>query len=475
VITSGLPLKRQKSRIRRAYARVPVVVVAAALLSGCGIAADSGMFSDLISPRPLPRESSKITDQAFGKLAQGHFREAASLFDDALRLNPRDVHALLGRALVYQHFGQTTQARAAYESLLTLRPDEHNRAIVLADMTPQPVMEIARTNLDLLDGADIAKDLHRGAGMPERTQSADGSAAPMVSRTSYQSPQMAALQGTRMADAPSRGNLSPAERNIAKRFQIMARLRDEGLVTPAEFAARRRVNLGALLPYSQPPGPLGLDRDVPSGDQISARLQAIGRALEMRAITVEQHTAERSMIVDGLLPAHPRTVANPPLPPKGLMQAAARIGELEYLKEARIITPKEYTKERNAIEVAIRSTQPTQVASANPASSAPAAPAPQQQAKAPAAPPPASHLGVHLASFRTEAAARKAWPKLRRAYGNILASLRPEVSRVDLGPGKGIFYRLKAGPLPNQAAVERLCHTLISRRQYCQSTVFNGG
>jgi hypothetical protein len=63
---------------------------------------------------------------------------------------------------------------------------------------------------------------------------------------------------------------------------------------------------------------------------------------------------------------------------------------------------------------------------------------------------------------------------LRRAHSQLLANLKPEVTRIDLGPGKGVFYRLKAGPLPNQAAVQRLCRSLKARRQYCEPAFVGG-
>ena len=52
----------------------------------------------------------------------------------------------------------------------------------------------------------------------------------------------------------------------------------------------------------------------------------------MRAITVGQHSAERTMILDALLPSAPVVVANPGAPPKGLMEAADAVRRLEKLK-----------------------------------------------------------------------------------------------------------------------------------------------
>ena len=45
---------------------------------------------------------------------------------------------------------------------------------------------------------------------------------------------------------------------------------------------------------------------------------------------------------------------------------------------------------------------------------------------------------------------------------------KAEIARVNLGRGKGVFYRLVAGPLKNDADVKRVCRQLKSRRQYCE-------
>ena len=85
---------------------------------------------------------------------------------------------------------------------------------------------------------------------------------------------------------PAIGKFAGGDANAISRFATIRALRDQGLITQQEFNARRRANLGALLPLSAPPPSAGLDRPVPSTEQITGRLRAIGRALEMRAISV---------------------------------------------------------------------------------------------------------------------------------------------------------------------------------------------
>ena len=57
---------------------------------------------------------------------------------------------------------------------------------------------------------------------------------------------------------------------------------------------------------------------------------------------------------------------------------------------------------------------------------------------------------MHLASYRSQEAADRGWTQLRRAHRSLLDNLKAEISRVDLGPGKGIFWRVKAGPFKDE-------------------------
>ena len=51
----------------------------------------------------------------------------------------------------------------------------------------------------------------------------------------------------------------------------------------------------------------------------------------------------------------------------------------------------------------------------------------------------------------------RGWTRLRRIFPSVLANLRPEVSRVNLGRGKGVFFHLIVGPVKNHAEAQRAC------------------
>lgn len=129
-------------------------------------------------------------------------------------------------------------------------------------------------------------------------------------------------------------------------------------------------------------------------------------------------------------------------------------------------------------------------AAVEPAPEAPATPAPEpvvvapsvpveEQAPIPAPkpvvqPPPAptataaplAGFRIQLAALRSRADAEAAWRRLKRANGDLLGALEAEVARVDLAD-KGIFYRLRAGPLASAAKAGALCARLKARNLDC--------
>ena len=452
-------------------ARLILAAATLAIVGGVSACAPLGQ-SNLLKPSfwsGSPLKENVEAELGLAELAKGNYVTAEGHFRTALEVNPQDLDALVGAGILYQNTGQETKAREMYEAILALRPPRTRQFVVWNNVATRPISEIASVNLALLDSGQVMAGLERGAPAGQLDAggaSAMAPAAPMSDARDRESmvPPMAAgspgvprsVSGAAVADTPM---LAGADANIVSRFKTLRALRDEGLITAEEYAARRQANIGALLPLSSPPPAAGLGRPVPSTEQITGRLRAIGRALEMRAMSVGQHAAERSMIVDALMPAAPVSVAGPTPPPQGLMEAADSVRRLEQLRDAGYISSDEYTRERTAIE---RAMQPPATAAAPP----PKAPAPEAEVTEVATGP-----AVHLASYRSRRQADRGWTILRRSHRSLLEGLRPEVSEVDLGPGKGLFYRLKAGPVASRPAAEALCRALRLRRQYCQPTI----
>lgn len=86
--------------------------------------------------------------------------------------------------------------------------------------------------------------------------------------------------------------------------------------------------------------------------------------------------------------------------------------------------------------------------------------------------PVAGTVGLHLASFRTPEQADLGWSQILAANGDVLASLRSRIVEVDHGADTGVFFEVRAGPLPNEAAAHAACDALIACGLYCATLPF---
>ena len=66
----------------------------------------------------------------------------------------------------------------------------------------------------------------------------------------------------------------------------------------------------------------------------------------------------------------------------------------------------------------------------------------------------------------SEQGAMGEWSRLVGTNKDALGGLTPSVARVDLGE-KGVYFRLRAGPLADRAAAESLCATLSAQNVGC--------
>ena len=433
-------------------------------LSSCGGAFNSQLFQESFWAGG-PTSGNSSAEIGLGELAKGNYIEAEKRFQTALKKNQQDVHALLGLGMLYQNNGLTTRARQMYEALLAIRPDEEEQFIVWKSLETRSISEIASVNLALIESGGVLTSMGRSGDsrIPSSSPPVSGAQVPsaMTARTVKEKPISQAS-----VDDASVSRLAEANSNVVSRFQTLIALRDQGLVTTQDFKARRQANIGALLPLSSPPPASGLDRPVPSTQQISGRLRAIARGLEMRAISIAQHASERSMILDALMPSAPISVANPGKPPQGLLQAADSVRWLEQLRESGLITSDEYARERAAIEEHISPAAPKiGTVLSVPSSSV-------QKDKVALKQKTGPQPGVHLASYKSRKDAERGWAQLRRAHKLELATLKSNISETRLG-AKGVYFRLKAGPTTDKTAAEELCKQLKKRRQFCEVTLIN--
>jgi cell division septation protein DedD len=110
---------------------------------------------------------------------------------------------------------------------------------------------------------------------------------------------------------------------------------------------------------------------------------------------------------------------------------------------------------------AIQTAQPQQLPAA-PSGKAP------QQAPGASKPVAAKAVGIRLqlGSLRSEEAARQEWERIKHKNADLLGSLSASPIRADLGD-KGIYYRIRTGPVADPASAERICGELKQRSIGC--------
>ncbi|MHA1598250.1 MAG: SPOR domain-containing protein [Alphaproteobacteria bacterium] len=74
---------------------------------------------------------------------------------------------------------------------------------------------------------------------------------------------------------------------------------------------------------------------------------------------------------------------------------------------------------------------------------------------------------VQLAAVRSEEQAIQEWRRLQKKNNDLLGSYSLSVVRADLGPEKGVYYRLRAGPIAGEDVAKALCQNLVERKVAC--------
>lgn len=82
---------------------------------------------------------------------------------------------------------------------------------------------------------------------------------------------------------------------------------------------------------------------------------------------------------------------------------------------------------------------------------------------------------LQLGSLRSEEDARIEWQRLRDGHPALLAKFDPTILRADLGPRRGVFHRLRVGPLRDVAEADALCRELTARGVACFTVDPAGG
>ena len=108
---------------------------------------------------------------------------------------------------------------------------------------------------------------------------------------------------------------------------------------------------------------------------------------------------------------------------------------------------------------------------AAPAGQATPEPAPESAPESPPESPPGpaseqTTYGIHLASFSSDANARRSWTLLQAQYPDLLDGKTLALRSVEV-EDRGIFVRVIAVPYADSSAAQAVCRDLQRRSQYC--------
>lgn len=448
-----------------------LAVSLAAALAGCGVINDPRGFTDAVMKSPLLDDDS--SERAMTALTRGEYGTAERLAIGALRRNPKDPFALYTAGMVYQATGRYDLARQYYEVIIANRPQVTITTPSQGGPQIRSLVDVAQANLLVVDrmlGRTVAGSAVR-SGRPSdvspqnfEPMSPQGASRGMVAAEPLGEPGM----GPSSASSMSPRGATQAETNVATRFRTLRRLLDEGLITPDEHSRRRNTNLGALLPYSaKAPPAQGLERPGPTEEQVVDRLRALAVALESRALSPAEHGAERLAILDALLPAEPRKVDLPVLPPKDVMEAATAVGRVERLRASNLVSAEEAKREKAAVEKVLDTQLARQPVTGT------ASGLRQGSANGSGAKPSTGGgtPGVSLGTAKTEEAARDTWEKIKGKFPEELGGINATFPKIDQGE-RGTRWRIVAGPMKNRADAAKLCKVLKLHRQSCEATSY---
>jgi len=74
---------------------------------------------------------------------------------------------------------------------------------------------------------------------------------------------------------------------------------------------------------------------------------------------------------------------------------------------------------------------------------------------------------IQVGAVRSRDAARQEWNRIKGRCGALLDGFQPDIVRADLGPPRGVYYRLHIGPIVEPQDAESLCDALSGRGVNC--------
>ncbi len=286
---------------------------------------------------------------------QGHFDEADDHIREALHDNKKNEIAMLVGALVSEKTNRPNRARQFYEDILLYNGNELS---VLGATTPEPqkITEIARKRLRQLNLSQNKLIIEDSAGNKVFNISNEAS---VKNGTKAMEEALFIRQkhiGQKSAaEAKADRNaidvlFDDGEKNTISRFIILKELAENDLITKDEFLRARQANIGGLLPLTKNPPSSQVVKPVPTAGIIIDRINALKSAVEDRAISAKEFSAERNLIIEAVLPPHPSQRLKKKAPAKDIINAAKDLRKLEVIYDLNLITSDEKEQEKKAIE-----------------------------------------------------------------------------------------------------------------------------
>ncbi len=342
---------------------------AVAVLSGCAIfeKKDSDEPSNRLM-QLFEKDGARYADQATLAYSTGDFKQTLTLVTEALKDNPRNQQALLVGALAAEKLGRFNRARQYYEDLILI---DGTATSILGSSSGQPekISEIAKTRLRSITIKQSELVIENKNGVKSFNLSKDaGSNISKTAINNAMSRRNAAKASAPKKAAPAVANLfSQQEQNIITRFLVMKELAEKDFISKEEFLSRRNANIGGLLPLTKQAPGVGIDQPVPAPELIVERINVLKEGVEARAITPREFSAEREVIIEALMSPSPRARLKNKAPSRDILGAAKDLRKLEVLYDLNLITSGEKAAEKKAIEqyLGIRRDEPQPAAADN--------------------------------------------------------------------------------------------------------------
>ena len=251
--------------------------------------------------------------------------------------------------------GRLNRARQYYEELIIINGNE-TTILGNEQMLPEKISDVAKKRLRLLEVKQsnlVIEDDNGSKVFNIGKQAGKAQTRSAIEEALFKREQQKIAEQQPSSEAEIRAVqilFNDNEQNIISRFLILKELAENDLITKQEFLRARMANVGGLLPLTHKPGAYGIDRSVPSPDVILERIKVLKDAVESRAITPQEFSAERDLIIEALLPPNPRQRMQSKIPSRDVMGAAKDLRKLEILYDLNLITAKEKAAEKAAVE-----------------------------------------------------------------------------------------------------------------------------